>query len=123
MTPALKLPSLDDLLSERDRILAEHAQELADIDNQIASAMRARGLAYNPPSSGTGKSAAKRSFHERNRQECIKKGWVKADGSPDLERLRLERKAASLKISVATVIKQESDAKAKRAVDRLKGRR
>jgi hypothetical protein len=50
MTAVLKQPSPDDLLAERDRTLGRHAQELADIERQIAQAMRARGLSYSLPS-------------------------------------------------------------------------
>lgn len=67
-----------------------------------------------------GHAEAKKSFHDRNREICREKGWLKPDGTEDLERFRVEMKAKKLKISPAEVVKQEAAAKAKRLAERFK---
>ena len=42
-------------------------------------------------------SLCKSAFHHRNREECIRRGWLKEDGTPDLARLRVEKKAEKLR--------------------------
>jgi hypothetical protein len=122
MTAVQKLQSLDELLVQRDQILQRHARELQGIEAEIAQAMRARGMAYTllGTKRQPGMASAKQSFHDRNREECIKRGWVKPDGTADLERFRLEKKAESLGISIIEVAKREAAEKAKRAEARFK---
>jgi hypothetical protein len=79
-------------------LLSEQAKQLAELEKAIRAAARAKGFAWAPlgPSRGNvspGHASAKSEFHERNRAECIKRGWLKEDGTSDLERFRVEIKA------------------------------
>jgi hypothetical protein len=65
-------------------------------------------------------ATAKQAFHDRNREECIKKGWVKPDGSPDLERFRVEMKAKKLGLTMPEVLQMEIKERQKRASERFK---
>jgi hypothetical protein len=125
---ATKQQSFEDLLASREQLIAEQAKQLAELENEIRAAARAKGFAWAPlgPSGGKvspGHASAKSKFHERNRTECIKRGWLKEDGSPDLERFRVEMKAKKLKITPAEVVKQEAAARAKRQAERFSGKR
>jgi hypothetical protein len=122
---ATKNQTFEYLLQERERLLSEQAQQLAELENEIRAAARAKGFAWAPlgPSGGKvspGHASAKSEFHERNRAECIKRGWLKEDGTPDLERFRVEMKAKKLKITPAEVVKQEAAARSKRQAERFK---
>jgi hypothetical protein len=122
---ATKTATFEELLQERERLLSEQAKQLAELENAIRAAARAKGFAWAPlgPSGGKvspGHASAKSQFHERNRAECIKRGWVKPDGTADLERFRLEKKAESLGISIIEVAKREAAEKAKRAEAKFK---
>lgn len=122
---ATKTATFEELLSQREALLAEHRAQLADLDATIQAAARARGFVWSPlGSSGArispGHASAKQSFHDRNREECVKRGWIKSDGTPDLERFRLEKKAEKLGISIIEVAKREAAEKAKRAESKFK---
>jgi hypothetical protein len=125
---ATKTTTFEELLQERERLLSEQAKQLADLENAIRVAARAKGFSWAPlgPSGGKvspGHASAKSEFHERNRAECIKRGWLKEDGSPDLERFRVEMKAKKLKITPAEVVKQEAAARSKRQTERFSSKR
>lgn len=120
-----KTASFEELLSQREELIAEQTQQLAELENAIRAAARAKGFAWAPlgvkgGSRSPGHSSAKQGFHDRNREECIKRGWVKEDGSADLERFRVEMKAKRLKITPAEVVKAEATAKSKRMSERFK---
>ena len=122
---ATKTTTFDELLQERERLIAEQAKQLAELENEIRASARAKGFAWAPLGASGGRvspghSSAKSDFHQRNRAECIKRGWLKPDGSPDLERYRVEMKAKKLKISPADVVKQEAAARAKKQAERFK---
>lgn len=124
---AIKTASFEELLSQRESLIAEQAKQLRDLENEIRAAARAKGFVWAPlgPSGGKvspGHSTAKQSFHDRNREEAIKRGWVKADGTADLERFRVEMKAKKLKITPAEVVKQEATARSRRQAERFGGR-
>lgn len=117
--------SFEDLLQEREELLAKHQAQLVELENAIRAAARAKGFMWGPlgPNGGIrsiGHANAKQAFHDANRAECIRKGWLKADGNPDLERLRVEKKAERLGISPAAVKKQEAQEKLKKAEAKLK---
>lgn len=124
---AAKNQTFEELLARREDLLADHQAQLVSLENEIRAAARAKGFAWAPlgPSGGKvspGHASAKSDFHRRNREECIKRGWLKEDGSPDLEKFRVEMKAKKLKITPAEVVKQEAAARSKRQTERFSKR-
>jgi hypothetical protein len=124
---ATKQSNFEDLLEEYERVKAEQAKELAELENQIRAAARARNFSWAPLGASGGRvspghASAKANFHERNRAICIKNNWLKPDGSPDLERYRVEMKAKKLKITPSEVVKQEAAARSKRQSERFSKR-
>jgi hypothetical protein len=122
---ATKTATFEELLSQREAILVEHRAQLAGLDATIQAAARTRGFVWSPLGSSGGRvspghSSAKQSFHDRNREECIKRGWLKDDGTPDLEKYRVEMKAKKLKKTPAEVVKEEAAARARRQAERFK---
>jgi hypothetical protein len=114
--------SFAELKAEYDRLKAKHADELIVLAARVSQAARLEGFEWRPIGERRQPlmASVKSDFHNKNRGECIKRGWLKADGSPDLERYRVEIKAKKLKISPAEVVKQEAAARAKKQAERFK---
>ena len=118
----VRLSSFEEFVTARKELLARHAEEMADMDEQITQAARREGFHWAPLNGKRkpGMAQAKQAFHDRNRVEAADKGFLRPDGTPDLERLRLEKKAARLGMSVPALVRLEANEKAKRAAEKLK---
>jgi hypothetical protein len=119
---AVKQNSFEEFVTARKALLTRHAEELADLDQLVTQAAKREGFHWAPLNERRrpGMAKAKQAFHDRNRAEAIDKGYLRPDGSPDLERLRLEKKAAGLGISVPALVRLEANEKAKRAQEKFK---
>jgi hypothetical protein len=115
-------PSFADLKAEYDKLKAKHADELSALGVRVSQAARLEGFEWRPlgVKRYSKMQETKTAQHNRKREECIKHGWLKADGSADLERYRVEAKAKKLKITPAEVVKREIAARAKRQAERFK---
>jgi hypothetical protein len=111
--------SLDALLAEREQMIEKHAQELEAIEAVLAD----NGW-FAPGVRGGRKSirhsAAKIEQYQARREQAIKRGFVKPNGLPDLELLRLTLRAEKDGITVAEVAAREIKARKARADAKFK---
>lgn len=122
-----KYEKLEAAKARREKLVAEHAEQLAAVDAEIAREMLVLGMGeYRAP--GQPKkvlmSEVKKQQHAEVRAEAVRRGWFhttgRKKGQPDVERVRLHRKAEALGISVEALAKREAEAKVKKLSEKLK---
>jgi hypothetical protein len=122
-----KYAALEAAKEKRARLLEEHAAQLLEVDEEISREYVKLGLPAPRPTGAkqSGISSAKQKYWDELKAEAIAKGWYRTTGrrigEPDLDRVRLARRAEEAGVSVATYTKREQEERAKRAAERVKG--
>jgi hypothetical protein len=124
----MKPQSFEQLRQQWKDMKVRHQEEMLAMEQAVVAAARAEGESWGPEGVRGGKrsvnhSIAKQELHQHNREECRRKGWMREDGTEDLERLRLHRKAEKLGISIVEVTALEAKERAKRAAVKFKGKK
>jgi hypothetical protein len=122
-----KYAALEAAKAKREELIAAHAEELAQVEDEISREMQILGMGPYLPE-GVKKqpkmAEVKRQQHAEIRQLAIQKGYFVQDGrkkgQPDVHRVRLEMKAEKMGISVATLIKRTEEERVKKALERVK---
>lgn len=112
---------LQALKQKRDAMLTRHEAEMHELEVEINKTMLDLDLGhYSPPGPSGGRrslghSRVKTEQWKAKRAEALKRGFVKKNGSPDVELLRLTITAEKLGISVLEVVQLEAKKAAARA--------